>query len=210
MVSDLAGVWTVCGLHGWSGAVKGSRTMVLVGLLAAAGLVVAACSSGASEPVPAGSGGSARASATRPAASPSPKPSSTFRSTGDPINDAYVQFWLGFMNAQSWAQPNYPSLVNHATGQALAWAQETIRADSTYGWVRDVQSGYGVNSHVTRRSAETAQVTDAQDWTLWPLVVDKTGQIVSGSTGRRCITAGLSRRNGGWRVNTIVVAQGGC
>jgi hypothetical protein len=145
---------------------------------------------------------------TRPA---SPSPTSTLHSTGDPINDAYIQFWAGLLDAQTLGEPDYPPMTQHASGQALVWAQETIRAYVTNGWVREIKPGYGIHSTVTARSGDTARVADVQDWGLWPLEVRSSGQPVAASTVRRqCITAGLSRQGGTWRVTTLALAQSGC
>ncbi len=53
-------------------------------------------------------------------------------------------------------------------------------------------------------------MADVQDWNLWPLQVGETGRVVPDSTGRQCITAGLTRRDGVWLVTSLQFAQSGC
>ncbi|EIV91356.1 hypothetical protein [Frankia sp. QA3] len=189
-----------------------SHTWTALGaLLAAATLLATGCSASGSTPGPTSTASSSTAAATpQPATSPSPSPSSTFGNTGDPIDDAYEQFWLGFLNAQTLGDPTYRDMTRRATGQALAWAQEVVRAYVANGWVRSVKPGFALHERVTSRSEQQARVTDVQDWTLWPLVVRSTGQQVPNSTPRQCITADLTRQDGTWLVTTLVFTQSGC
>ncbi len=180
-------------------------------LLAAATFLAAGCSSNGSIPGSAPVATSSTTEATRPATGlPSPSPSSTLRSTGDPINDAYVQFWAGLFDAQTFGNPDYPDMTRHATGQALAWAQETIRTYVDKGWVRSLEPGFALHERVVSRSGDTGRVSDVQDWARWPLVVRSTGQLVPNSTPRQCVTADLTRRADVWLVSTIVFTQSGC
>jgi len=114
------------------------------------------------------------------------------------------------LDAQTLGNPNYLPMTQHATGQALAWAQEVIRAYVANGWVRDVREGFGSNERVIDRTSDTGRVVDVQDWSLWPLLVRETGEAVPNSTPRQCITADLKRQGETWLVTTIVFAQSGC
>jgi hypothetical protein len=190
---------------------NGHARAALGALLAAATVLAAGCSSGGSASGPSPTTGLATAATSRPATgSSTPSPASTFGNTGDPVDDAYSQFWLGFLNAQTLGNPTYPDMTRHATGQALAWAQEAVRAYVANGWVRSAKPGFALNERVTSRTQDRAQITDVQDWTLWPLVVRSTGQVVPNSTPRQCITAGLTRPAGAWLVTTLVFTQSGC
>ncbi len=88
---------------------RGGARARVAGLLAAAAFVATGCSSDGRAPASVGATGSVGASTARPVASPTPSPklTSAFHSTGDPVNDAYIQFWLGFVNAQASRDPNY-------------------------------------------------------------------------------------------------------
>lgn len=190
-----------------------SHTRTALGaLLAATALLAASCSSNGSTPGPLPTtANSTTASTTRPATDPpSPNPTSTFQSSGDPVDDAYAQFWLGFLDAQTLGNPTYPDMTRHATGQALAWAQEVVRAYVANGWVRSIKPGFALHERVTSKSEQQARVVDVQDWTLWPLLVRRTGQAVPNSTPRQCITADLTRQNNTWLVTTLVFTQNKC
>ncbi|MCK9922479.1 hypothetical protein MXD61_11410 [Frankia sp. AgPm24] len=81
---------------------------------------------------------------TRPttaAVASTPVPSWTFHPTADPINDAYLQFWAAFSDAQARGEPDHPPMIRHANGQALDWAQAVIRGYAARGWVRTIEKG---------------------------------------------------------------------
>lgn len=183
--------------------------VLLAGAVAAAAAGCSTNSDGAPRPTSTTATASATAHATG-SSSPTPTPASTFHSTGDPIKDAYIRFWIGMLDAQTVGDPNYPPMTQYATGQALAWAQETIRAYVANGWVRDVRDGFRINDRLISRTRDTGRVGDVQDWSRWPLLVRETGAVVPNSTPRQCITADLVRRGEAWVVTTIVFAQSGC
>ncbi len=195
--------------RGGSDIVMKKTRMLWAGPLVALAILGAGCSSGGKSAAPEATASSAAGSGPAPPAS-SPTPLPMFTSSGDPVIDAYVHFWYGFVDAQALYQPDTPDLTRNGTGQALAWAQEAVRAYENNDWRRHLKSGYGIDPHVTNRSGDTVQIADVQNWDLWPLQIGETGQIVPNSTGRQCITAGLTRHNGAWLVSTLQFAQSGC
>ncbi|MCL9793867.1 xylanase [Frankia sp. AgKG'84/4] len=187
---------------------RGLRVL-LIGTVIAVAAGCSSASAGSSKPSPTTAAASTATHAAGPS-SPTPTVTSTFQSTGDPIIDAYVQFWAGLLDAQTIGDPQYLPMTQHATGQALAWAQETIRAYVANGWVREVRDGYRSNDRLISRTSDTGRVGDVQDWSLWPLLVRETGEAVLNSTPRQCITADLKLQGTKWLVTTIAFAQSGC
>ncbi len=188
----------------------GDRLRALLGVVLLGGLLAAGCSSsstGSSAGPEPGIPSTAAASAGTPAVS-TPSPQRT--STGDVVNDGYVFFWVAFINALAAGDPNFPDLTQRASGQALAFARDAVTTYRTEGWTRVVKDGYRIDSRVVQRQADTARVSDVQDWSKWPLVHGDNDEIVPGSTPRQCITAGLVRRNGSWIVDTLTFAPNTC
>lgn len=191
--------------------------MVLCGLILVAGVLGTGCSSSNAEAVPAPATPSTMSASTGPpgpevaATSPAANTSQLVQgTTGDIINDSYVYFWAGFMEAQATGNPDLPELTRYASGQALAAAREFVRVYREQGWVRVIKNGYRLDSRVVARQATTARVSDVQDWSKWPLVIGNSEDVVPGSTPRQCITAGLVLRDGAWIVDTLTFAPNTC
>ncbi|OHV39707.1 hypothetical protein BBK14_13630 [Parafrankia soli] len=178
--------------------------LLLCALLLGAG--VGGCTSDGDDPSPLPPAPSQSFSAPSTTATPDP----TRTGTGDEVNDGYVLFWQAFINAQVDGNPDLPELVQRAEGQALAFAQESVRAYRTNGWVRVIKEGFSVNSVVVDRGEATARVTDTQDWSKWPLTDRATGQVIDGSTPRQCITADMVRKGEVWAVSRLVFVQNAC
>ncbi|ONH55432.1 hypothetical protein CcI49_28320 [Frankia sp. CcI49] len=140
----------------------------------------------------------------------SPGPSLTIHSTGDPINDTYLQFWAAFTDAQSRGEPDYPLMTRHADGQALKWAQAVIRGYTNSGYIRTIKPGYASHPQVTNRSNDAGQVTDSQDWTLWPLEDRQTRRPIPNTPSQQCITAALTRHENTWLVTTLTFTNSKC
>lgn len=138
------------------------------------------------------------------------EPIPTEPASDDAVMYDYGLFWQAFLNAQGKGERADPPLLEHATGQALAFAQESIDAYKANGWVRDIQEGYKVDPKIVERADTTARVTDIQDWSKLPLVARTTGKVVAGSTSRQCITADLIRRDSVWVLSTITFVQDAC
>ncbi|WP_018505847.1 hypothetical protein [Parafrankia discariae] len=138
------------------------------------------------------------------------KPIPTEVASNDAVQYDYGLFWQAFINAQVLGDADYPDLRKRAEGQALAFAQELVRAYRDNGWVRVIRDGFGTNPVVVARGDTTARVTDSQDWSKWPLTVRATGAIVPGSTPQQCFAADLVRRNDMWAVSRLTSVQHLC
>lgn len=186
---------------------RGRVSGALLGVVLLGGMLAAGCSaSHEATPSPTPRGAAPAPSASSSTVRPSPERTST----GDVVNDGYVFFWQAFINAQTNWDPDSPELARHASGQALAYAREAVRAARTEGWVRVVKDGFQINSRVIQRQGDTARVSDFQDWSKWPLVVGNSDEVVPGSTPRQCITAGMVLRGGTWIVDTLTFAPNTC
>lgn len=175
------------------------------------GVAVGGCTSDGDDPSPLPPARQGSVGFRTPEPTATPRPAPTEVASDDAVDYGYVTFWVAFMNAQVDGTPDDAELTQRGTGQALAFARESITAYKTNGWVRTQLDGYRINSQVAERTATTARVSDVQDWSRWPLLVRATGKTVEGSTPtRQCITADLVRQEDRWVVSTLTFTQNAC